>query len=138
MKMKLLPGVSFHHDVHLMVYRPRGIVDEPHVERIVAMLEELEHKAEKPFDRYSDLSKLDAIDLRFEFVFRVSLHRRLAYADHPPVKSAFYVTSSATERIVRAHAILTDRSPLQVKMFRKIDDVANWIGVTVEELNMGA
>ena len=42
MKLKLLPWVSFHHDLHLMIFRPRGIVDEPHIEKTVAMLEQVE------------------------------------------------------------------------------------------------
>lgn len=137
MKMRLLPWVSFHHDKRLMIFRPRGIVDEPHVERTVAMLERVETEEKEPFDRYSDLSKLDAVDLRHEFVFRICLHRRLFYAKFPPVKSAIYATSPATTRIARTHVLLTDHSPLQVKMFKEVEAAAQWLDATVEELEMG-
>ena len=137
-KLKLLPGVTFHHDLRLMVFRPRGIVDEPHVEKTVAMLERVEAEVDKPFDRYTDLSKIDAIDLRFEFVFRICLHRRLTYAQYPPVKSAIYVTSPATMRIAKTHLLLTDHSPLKVKIFKEIPAAAKWLGVTVEDLELGA
>lgn len=136
MKMKLPRWVSFHHDHRLMVFRPLGILDEPEVERTVAMLEQLEKEADRPFNRFSDLSKLDAINLGFEFIFRISLHRRLVYSKSPPVKSAFYVTSPATNRIVRAHAILTDRSPLQVKSFKDLVLAAKWLGVPIEDLEI--
>jgi hypothetical protein len=136
MKMKLLPWISFHHDHRLMVFRPRGIVDEPHVEKTVAMLEQVEQGADQPFDRYTDLSKLDAVDLSFEFIFRISLHRRLAYSKYPPVKSAFYVTSPATFRVARAHAILTDRSPLKVRWFKEVTPAAKWLGVPIEDLEI--
>ena len=116
-----------------MVLRPTGIVDEPHVERIIAMLEKVEEEADEPFDRYTDLSKIDAVDLRFAFIFRISLHRRL----YPPVKSAIYVTSPATARVARTHVLLTDRSPLRVKMFKKVDEAAEWLGVT-EDLEFGS
>src|SRR5215213_1459669 len=99
-----------------MIFRPRGIVDEPHVEKTIAMLEKVEEEMSEPFDRYTDFSKLDAIDLRFEFIFRISLHRRLVYAKNPTVKSAIYVTSPATARVARTHVLLTDQSPLKVKM----------------------
>jgi hypothetical protein len=84
MKMKLPPNVVFHHDLRLMVYRPRGIIDEREVTRIVEFLEREEDRAERPFNRFTDNSKLDAIDLDFQFVFRISLHRRLTYAQRPP------------------------------------------------------
>jgi hypothetical protein len=136
MKKKLLPYVSFHHDLHLMVFRPTGIVDEPHVEKTVAMLEKVEEETDQPFNRYTDLSKIDAIDLRFEFIFRISLHRRLVRAKQPPVKSAIYVTSPATARVARTHVLLTDRSPLQVRMFKAASEAADWLGVTVEDLEL--
>src|SRR4051794_21013886 len=110
MKMKLLPWVSFDHDLHLMITRPRGILDEEKVEQAVAMLDELETTTERLFNRYSDLSKLDAIDITLPAIIRLSLHRRTVSANRPQVKSAFYVTSEATARVVKAHALLTDYS----------------------------
>lgn len=138
MKLKLLPWVSFHHDIHLMIFRPRGILDEAHVEKTVAMLDRLEKDADKPFDRFNDLSKIDAVDLSFDFIFHISLHRRLTYAKFPPVKSAFLATSPATARITKTHIMLTDFSPLRVKMFKQIDAAAKWLEHSVEELEMGA
>ena len=134
MKMKLPPNVLFHHDLHLMVWRPRGILNAKEVNRIVDFLEQEEDRAAQPFNRFTDNSKLDAVDLDFDFVFKVSLHRRLVYAQRPPVKSAFYVNSPAVARIVRVHAILTDRSPLQVKMFKDFESAAKWLGVSEETL----
>jgi len=134
MKMKLPPNVLFHHDLRLMVYRPRGIIDEKEANRIVEFLEREEDRAERPFNRFTDNSKLDAIDLDFHFVFRISLHRRLVYAKRPPVKSAFYVNSPAVARVVKLHAILTDHSPLEVKMFKDFAGAAKWLGVSVDTL----
>ena len=84
MRMKLPPDVLFHHDLRLMVFRPRGVLDENRVDEIVAFLEKEEERAHKPFDRFSDLSKLDVIDLNYQYVFRVSLHRLRSYAKGPP------------------------------------------------------
>ena len=117
-----------------MVYRPRGILDEAEVNRVIGFLETEEDRAEKPFNRFTDNSKLDAVNLEFDFIFRVSLHRRLIYAQRPPVKSAIYVNSPAIARVAKIHAILTDRSPLQVKLFEDFEGAAKWLGVTVETL----
>ena len=136
MKIKLPPNVLFHHDLQLLVFRPRGILREKEINRIVAFLEEAEDRAAKPFNRFTDNSKLDAVDVDFQFVFRISLHRRLVYAKRPPVKSAFYVNSPAIARIVKLHALLTERSPLKVRMFRDFAGAAKWLGVSVETLEM--
>lgn len=134
MRMKLPPNVVFHHDLRLFVYRPRGIIDAKEVTRIVQFLEREEDRAEQPFNRFTDNSKLDAVDLDFDFMFKISLHRRLVYAQRPPVKSAFYVNSPAIARVVKVHAILTNHSPLQVKMFKDFGSAAKWLGVSEETL----
>ena len=112
-----------------MVFRPRGILTEGRLDAIVEFLEKTEDKANAPFDRFTDLSKLDALDIDFKTMIRISLHRRLTYAQYPPVKSAFYVTSPAAARVVKVHAILTDHSPLVCKMFRELDAAARWLDV---------
>lgn len=132
--MELPPNVTFHEDLRLIVYRPRGIFNEREVRAIVSFIEKEEDRAEHPFNRFTDMSKLDAIDLDFQFVFSISLHRRLTYARHPAVKSAFYVTSSAAARIVRIHAIMTDHSPLEVAMFEDMNRAAKWLNVPREKL----
>jgi hypothetical protein len=135
MKMRRLPpDVIFHHDLRLLVFRPRGILTEKEVTRVVEFLEIEEDRAQMPFNRFTDNSKLDAVDLDFDFIFRISLHRRLVYAKQPQVKSAFYVNSPAIARVVKLHAILTDRSPLQVKMFKDFAAAAKWLGVSPETL----
>jgi hypothetical protein len=117
-----------------MIYRPRGILTEDRLAKIVEFLEKAEDNAVQPFDRFTDLSKLDALDLDFKTMIRVSLHRRLFYSRHPPIKSAFYVTSPAAARVVKVHAILTDHSPLVVKMFKELGAAAKWLDVSVNTL----
>ncbi|HEV2842988.1 MAG TPA: hypothetical protein VGW39_16830 [Chthoniobacterales bacterium] len=65
-------------EAHLFVWRPRGVLDEDKVNRILAFLAEQENNYGRPFDRLNDLSRLDAIDLTFKYVFQVALYRRLA------------------------------------------------------------
>jgi hypothetical protein len=117
-----------------MIYRPRGILSEDKVATILEFLEQAESKAVRPFNRFTDLSKLDALDLDFKTMIRVSLHRRLFYAQFPPIKSAFYVTSPASARVVKVHAILTDHSPLVVKMFKELISAAKWLDVALNTL----
>lgn len=59
----------------------------------------------------------------------------MVYGDRPPIKSAFYVTSPATARIVRIHALMTDHSPIQVAMFHEVDEAAKWLEISREILD---
>ena len=40
--MKLPPEIEFHEDIRLLVYRPRGLIDEAAVNKIVSVIEDLE------------------------------------------------------------------------------------------------
>jgi len=72
-----------------MVWKPHGVLDQALVNEIVAFVEAAEERVQKPFNRFVDLSALDAVDLNFNFVFHIALHRRLAFESHPQVKTAF-------------------------------------------------
>jgi len=135
--MKLPRDVLFHQDLRLMVFRPLGVLDEKRVDEIVAFLDKEEATAQKPFNRFSDLSKLDVIDLNYEHVFRVSIHREWSRAGGAPVKSAFYVTSTEAAKFVKIHASMTNLSSLQIGMFEDLAAAAKWLGVSVEDLQVG-
>ena len=132
--MKLLPDIEFHDDVRLLIYRPHGVIDEAAVQKVVDVLEDLEAKLQKPFNRFSDTLAADEVELNFKYVIQVSLCRRLSYAGHPPVKSAILATDSTMIHYARLHAVLTQGSPINVRLFKDRRDAAKWLGVPVERL----
>jgi hypothetical protein len=136
-KLHLPRHMIFHHDLHLLVFRPTEVITKKAIDKDIGYLDRVEDRVEMPFNRFTDLSRVPDIGLSFEDVFRISLHRRVKYGKGPPVKSAFYVTTPQTARVVRTHALLTQHSPLQVKMFEEFDAAAKWLGVAVEDLQIG-
>jgi hypothetical protein len=134
--MKLPPDVEFHDDIRLLIYRPRGVIDEAAVKKIVSVLEELEARLEKPFNRFSDTLAADEVELNFKYVIQLSLCRRLSYAGHPPVKSAILATDSTMIHYARLHALLTQGSPINVRVFKDRQEAADWLGVPIERLEM--
>jgi hypothetical protein len=134
--MKLPPDVEFHDDIRLLIYRPRGVIDEAAVKKIVCVLEELEASLEKPFNRFSDTLAADDVELNFKYVIQLSLCRRLSYAGHPPVKSAILATDSTMIHYARLHALLTQGSPINVRVFKDRQEAADWLGVPIERLEM--
>jgi hypothetical protein len=135
--MKLPPDVTFLEVPRLLIWRPRGVLNEALVNKLTAFIGEEELIFGKPFDRFFDMSALDAIDLNFEYVFRVALHRRLSYAGHPSVKSAFLATTPEATHLAKLHAMLTDHSPLHVAVFSDIKAAADWLAVPREVLTPG-
>jgi len=127
-------NVEFHEDLHLIVWRPLGVVDETVVNKVLLALLKREAMATDPFNRFSDLSLVESFHLTFQYVFQVALRRRLSYVGRRSVKSAFYVTNSEAAHLVRTHALMADHSPLKVKMFEERKAAAKWLGVPVESL----
>lgn len=133
--MKLASDVEFHEDIRLLIYRPRGLIDEPAIKKVVSVLEELEAKLQEPFNRFSDTLAADEVELNFKHVIQVSLCRRLSYAGHPPVKSAILATDSTMIHYARLHALLTQGSPINVRIFRDRKEAAEWLRVPIERLS---
>src|SRR4029077_7839659 len=111
-----------------MVWKPHGILDQALVNEIVAFLEAAEERVQKPFNRFVDLSALDAVVLNFNFVFHIALHRRLAFTSHPRVNTGFYLPSPDPTHYARLHAMLPGHSPLHVSLFTEPDAAAKWLG----------
>jgi len=133
--MNLPPDIEFHDDIRLLVYRPHGVIDEEAVKKVVSVLEDLEAKLQRPFDRFSDTLAADEVELNFKYVIQVSLCRRLSYAGHPPVKSAILARDSTMIHYARLHALLTQGSPIHVRVFQDRKEAAEWLGVPVERLS---
>ncbi len=132
--VKLPEHVLYRKNLSLMLWKPRGVLDEARVKEMIAFIEAVEKRVSKPFNRFIDFSALDMVDLNFKFVFHIALHRRLSYAKYPAIKSAFYVTSQATTHYTKLHAMLTDYSPLEVDLFGDLASAAKWLGVPIEAL----
>ena len=132
--MKLSPDVEFHEDVRLFVWRPRGSLNETSVNKVIGVLEDLEGKLKEPFNRFCDTSAIDRIELNYRHVIHVSLHRVLSYGDRPPVKSAILAMDSTIAHYFQLHAIITEDSPINVRIFQQREQAAQWLGVPVPRL----
>jgi hypothetical protein len=132
--MTLLPDVEFHEDIRLLVYRPHGTLNEASVNKIVKIVGDLEARLKEPFNRFFDTLGHDEIELNFRYVIQISIHRVLSYGDRPPVKSAILVTDSTIAHYCQLHAIITEDSPITVRIFQERDKAAQWLGVSADLL----
>ena len=133
-KIILPPDVEFHEDVRLLVYRPRGLVNKAVVNKIISVVGELETMLKEPFNRFSDTVAADVVDLNFEHIIRVSLYRRRFYGNRPPIKSAILATDATLIHYGKVHALLTQGSPIKVRVFQDRKEAAQWLGVPIDLL----
>ena len=133
-KIKFPPDVQFLEDIRLLIYRPHGVLSKAAVDEIIAALGELEFSSQDPFDRFFDTMAADEIELNAEYIIQISLYRRFAYTGHPLVKSAILATDSTMIHYARMHALLTQGSPLNVRVFQDREEAAQWLGVPIERL----
>ena len=136
-KITLPPDVEFHEDVRLFVYRPRGMMNEASVNKVVEIIEDLEARLKEPFNRFFDTLRHDEVELNFRHVIQISLHRRLCYTGRPPIKSAILATDSTVIHYAKLHAVLTQGSPINVHIFKDRNEAAQWLGVPIELLATG-
>ena len=132
--MTLSPDIEYHEDIRLFIYRPRGLMDEASVDRAVKVLADLETKLKEPFNRFSDTSEIDRVELNYQYVIHVSLYRVFSYGNRPPVKSAILAPDSSIGHYFQLHAIITKDSPISVRIFEERENVAKWLGVPLERL----
>ena len=134
--MILLPDdVEFHEDIRLLIYRPCGVLNEQSVGKIVNIIGNLEARLQEPFNRFFDTLGHDEVELNFQYVIKISLYRVLSYGDRLPVKSAILATDSTIAHYCQLHAIITEDSPINVRIFQKRENAAKWLGVTIERIS---
>jgi hypothetical protein len=132
-KMTLPDNLEFEEDIRLLVWRPRGSLNEAAVNKVLAALGDLEASTQEPFDRYSDTTLVKPVDLNFRYVIHVSLYRRFSYANRP-IKSAILAKDATAIHYGRLHALLTQGSAINVRVFDDRNEVALWLGVPLERL----
>src|SRR5262245_54022497 len=130
--MKLPPDLDFHDDIRLLIYRPKGVINEAEVNRVIGVIEGIEAASQEPFNRFSDTSETHEVELNFRYVIQASLHRRLSHKGRAPVKSAILATDSNLIHYARMLGLLTEGSSIKVRVFQDRKEAAQWLGVPVE------
>ena len=132
--MDLPPDIEFHQDIHLLIYRPKGLINEAEINRVIGVIEGIEAASQQPFNRFSDTSEAHEVELNFHYVIQASLHRRITHRGLAPVKSAILATDVTLIHYARLLVLLTEGSSIKVRVFQDRKEAAQWLGVSVELL----
>jgi len=132
--MKLPPDLEFHEDIRLLIYRPKGVINEAEINRVIGVIEGIEAASQEPFNRFSDTLETHEVELNFRYVIQASLHRRLSHRGRVPVKSAILATDSTLIHYAQLLVLLTEGSSIKVRVFQDRDEAAQWLGVPLQLL----
>lgn len=128
------PDVRFRSDAQLLLWKPSGTLNEKSVNNVLEFIAEEEAVSDANELRFIDTTALTEVDLNFRYVFHVALYRRLSRKDRPQLKSAFLVQDPDSGHYFKLHAMLTDHSALQARIFEQRDEAAKWLNVPAELL----
>ena len=132
--MKLPPEVEFQEDIHLLVYRPCGLIDETAINNMIAAVERLEIEKWSPFNRFYDMSGATEVKLNLKYVTDASIHRRLSHRGRKAVKSAILARDWDLVHYGQLFELMTQGSSIKVRVFQDRNDAAKWLGVPPERL----
>lgn len=131
--MNLPDGAKIHPALRLVTWHPHGVLGAPLAREILRFIEAQEKSAPEPFDRFADLSGLEAIHLSFAEVEELAQDRIESYHG-APVKSAIFALNPLAFGIARMYEQLMRRSPIEVGVFHEISSAAAWLNIPTEAL----
>jgi len=120
----------------LIVARPKGILDASESMRIVEFIELKEVESETGFNRFCDLTGLDSIRLSFAEVAELAARRAKFNPNNIHVKSAYLATHPLSFDIARMYEQLSCSERIEVRVFSKLEDAAEWLGVKPDRLRL--
>lgn len=127
----------FYPELKLRTWYPEGVLDRAMVHFMANDVGASERTNDEPFHRFCDLSKVTAVHLEFiELAYLVAV-RRADCNNQPPVKSAYLAVSLGAYGAAHMFAALMESTPIDVRVFRKIEDAAQWLGAPVDVLRAG-
>src|SRR5690349_8512407 len=94
------PDIYFRPDLGMLVWKPRGVLNEKVINRIVTFVRDEEAKSEANGLRFIDTTDLNAIELNFRYTFHVALYRRISRQGRSAIKSAFLYRIQASSTIL--------------------------------------
>jgi hypothetical protein len=129
------PDLQVREDLHLLIWKPQGILNERVTNNLLAFLSDEEARSEANELRFVDTSRLTAVALNFEYVFHIALYRRLTRTGRPGIKTAFYIRNPEFSHYFKLHVVMTDYSRIKAKLFEDRAAAAKWLKVPPEVLS---
>ena len=130
---KAFPRTWYYPKWKLLVWYPRGVLNQAFVDQIFDFLEMEEHIQDAPFDRYADLSGLSGIRLGMYHLLQAARRRREV---KQPVRSAIFANEPLSFEVAQTYEHLMEGGMIEVRAFERREEVAAFLEVPVEALEI--
>ncbi len=127
-------NITVAEDDSLLVARPTGVFDMKLAEEIVHFIEVWEVSHQEGFDRFCDLTGLDAIRLSASEIRQIARRRRLFNPNQVPVRTAFLADTPIAFATVAIYQDLLNSPRITVRSFRSIAEASGWLRVEPRKL----
>ena len=128
---KAFPGTWYYPKWQLVVWFPRGVLNDAFADQVVTFVEMEERLQDAAFNRYTDLSGLTEIRLKLPHFFHTATRRRRVSL---PAKSAFLAPDAVSFSIACMYEMLMDKAKIDVCAFRDRKTAAAWLDVPMRIL----
>jgi hypothetical protein len=130
---KSFPRTWYYPKWKLLVWFPRGVLNEAFGDQVFAFIEMEERIQDAPFDRYCDLSGLTGVRARLEHILENARRRRKV---KQPAKSALFAERPNIFEVAQTYEHLMDGAMIEVRAFQSREAAAQWLEVPVTALEV--
>jgi hypothetical protein len=124
--LKGFPGTRYFPKFKLTTWHPKGVLDQPLADKLVAFIEWEEYIQAAPFDRYADLSGLTEIRVSLDHVLDTAQRRRFV---PEPVKTALFAEKPNSLELAQTYERLMEGAVITVRAFSDRQTAAEWLEV---------
>ena len=130
---KGFPRTWYYPKWQLLVWFPRGVLNEAFADQVFAFIEMEERIQDAPFDRYCDLSGLSDVRTRLEHIIKNARRRRKV---KQPVRTALFADRRDILEVAQTYEHLMDGAMIEVRAFQARAAAAQFLEVPVAALEV--
>ena len=133
-----LPGPPFLREYphyELVAWQPRDTLDDAMLDQIADWLVIFE-KSLRPFKRFIDLNRLDAVAITTHHLFEFARRRAKQFPRTSSVRTALFCAEWVGFGIARMYEALMAHTRVEVRAFQDLARAANWLSVPTDVLQL--
>lgn len=111
-----------------------GELDSELARQWVDQLEKEEASAGTVLHRFHDVRDVNAVHLSFDDLWSFAQRRMDTYVGNDATKAAFWVSTPLNYGVSRMYQALTDGTPFEIEVLYELDEIAEFLGVELTQL----
>lgn len=127
-EFKEFPGLRYFPEHNLLTWHPTGVLEDKILDELIAFIHSLEDSIDEPFDRFSDLSGLVDIKVKFGHAFQIAQEQQSRKGGRR-LKSILHSERLVGLGMSRMYESLMHSAEIDVRVAKNRAEAAEWLGV---------